>query len=65
MAMGIEHTLDDDHREEIPAMLAEANLYVGSCTSILRIIATPENQVVYLRFTALEGGTRDDARPAS
>ena len=25
MAMGIEHTLDDDHSEEIPAMLAEAN----------------------------------------
>jgi formate hydrogenlyase transcriptional activator len=28
MAMGIEHTLDDDHSEEIPAMLAEANLCV-------------------------------------
>jgi formate hydrogenlyase transcriptional activator len=28
MAMGIEHTWDDDHREEIPAMLAEANLCV-------------------------------------
>jgi len=36
-----------------------------SCTCILRIIAKPENQVAYLRFTDLEGGTRDDARPAS
>jgi transposase-like protein len=36
-----------------------------SCTSILRIIATPENQVAYLRFTDCEGGMRDDARPVS
>jgi hypothetical protein len=28
MVMGIEHTLDDDHREEIAAMLADANLLV-------------------------------------
>jgi formate hydrogenlyase transcriptional activator len=28
MVIGIEHTLDDDHREEIAAMLADANLLV-------------------------------------
>ena len=28
MAIGIEHTLDDDHSEEIAAMLADANLLV-------------------------------------
>ena len=38
---------------------------LGSCPSILRIIATAENQVASLRFTDLKGGTRDDARPAS
>jgi formate hydrogenlyase transcriptional activator len=28
MVIGIEHTLDDDHREEIAAMFADANLLV-------------------------------------
>jgi hypothetical protein len=35
-----------------------------SCTSILRIIAKPESQVAYLRFTNRGGGTRDGTRPA-
>src|SRR5262245_3520207 len=35
----------------------------SSCTSSLRIILSPENQVASLRFTAVGGGTRDGARP--
>jgi hypothetical protein len=35
----------------------------GSCTSSLRIIQMPENQVASLCFTDLGGGTRDGARP--
>src|SRR5713226_233678 len=33
-----------------------------SCTSILRIIAKPENRVAYLRFTNRRGRTRDGTR---
>jgi hypothetical protein len=36
-------------------------LATWSCTSILRIIPTPEKQVAYLHFTDLGGGMRDGA----